>query len=239
MTNVLPQYTGLTVNAVNYKYTAVKLAQDPFVVTVANSNTTNTGYVFRSQDDWTGLQGNTITKTVPVDSVLGILWGSGSITSIGTGSVQDAEVKYGYRYDSCFNTASIDPSCPNYKLKLPEINLGGETTIPELKAYQENADEQAWARRILEFEQTKKAQALKKSATNSLDNTAVSQALEAASVLPKAYNISLFGGTYTDIVKLLDKRLPDSRNSQRLSSSQELLHTRMVDQQYNRGTKND
>lgn len=239
MTNVLPQYTGLTVNTVNYKYTAVKLAQDPFVVTVANSNPTNTGYVFRSQDDWTGLQGNTITKTVPVDTIPGILWGSGSITTTGTGTVQDPEVRYGYRYDSCFSTAGIDPSCPNYKPKLPDTITAAEIVVPELKSHQENSEEQATARRMLESEQTKKAQALKKSSTNVLANTATAQALEAASVLPKVYNISLFGGTYSDSIKLLDKRLPDSRNSQRLSSSQELLHTRMVDQQYNRGTKND
>ena len=238
MTNVLPQYTGLTVNAINYKYTTVKLASDPLIVTVANSNTTNTGYVFRSQDDWTGLNGNTITKTIPVQGISGTLWGTGSITSVGVGSVQDAEVKYSYRYDSCFSTATVDPSCPNYKLKLPNVSASAETQPPELKKFQDDSQEQELAQQLLKPEQFKKPQALKKLSTNTLANTAVFASLEAASSLPKLYNVSLFGGLYPDTVKLSDRRLPDSRNAQRLSSSQELLHTRMVDQQY-RGIKND
>lgn len=239
MTNALPQYTGLVVTSVNYKYTTVKLAHDPLLVTVANSNTTNTGYVFRSQDDWTGLHGNTITKTVPVNGVLGTLWGSGSITSVGTGTVQDAEVKYNYRYDSCFSTATVDPSCPNYKLKLPDLNISTDTQVPELKKFEDDSEQQEFAQRLLKAEQTKQAQPLKKSATNSLANNAVFAALESANNFPKVYNVSLFGGVYTDTVKLTDKRLPDSRNAQRLSASQELLHTKMVDQQYNRGIQND
>jgi hypothetical protein len=172
-----------------------------------------------------------------VDNIPGVLWGFGSITTTGTGSIQDAEVKYSYRYDSCFNTATIDPSCPNYKLKLPSLNWNNESPASELQQFQESSEDLALVKQLLELEQTKKPQVLKKTATNTLANTTVSQALEDANAIPSIYKLSLFGGAYSDSVKLVDSRLPDSRNGQRLSSSQEILHNRMVDQQYNQGIR--
>ena len=115
MTNVLPQAAGLTVGAVTYTYTAVKLPNDPLLVTVSNQQVGSTSYVFRTQDNWTGLAGNTITKTVAVDNVPGTQWGGGSILAEGVGTVQDASVKYNYRYDTCAGTPSTDPSCANYQ----------------------------------------------------------------------------------------------------------------------------
>ena len=69
MTEILPQFTGLTVNSVTYSYTAVKERADPFVVSVQNYNLLSSGFIFKSTDNWSGLSGNTITKSVPVDSI--------------------------------------------------------------------------------------------------------------------------------------------------------------------------
>lgn len=240
MTQVLPQYTGLTVNAVSYRYTAVKLAPDPLLVTVENANVTNTGYVFRSQDDWIGRPGNTITRTVAVDNIPANLWGPGRISTVGTGSIQDPQVFYSYRYDTCFGGSTVDPSCSNYRIpQTSTVVANTEIVLPEQKPIIETQEVSPSIIQLLESEQTKKPQALNKSAINLLADNSVSRALEAANTLPVLYSRALFGGVYSDSLKLVDKRLPDSKNSLRLNYSQELLHTKMVNQQYNQGIKND
>ena len=242
MTNVLPQAAGLTVNAVRYSYTAVKLPSDPLLVTVENSNAKAPGYIFRSQDDWTGLPGNTLVKTVPVDNIPGTLWGPGSITTTGIGSVKDPQVNYLFRYDTCFGTTSTDPSCPNYRSPIQPFNYTEPVAeLQQFKTWEQTEEERLYAQRLLQSEQTKKAQTLKKSNTNSLANQALAAALFAQNNLPDivSYSRALPGGVYPETLKLKDARLPDSRNSARISFSQERLHTRMVDQQYNQGIKND
>jgi hypothetical protein len=235
MTNILPQAAGLTVGAVTYTYTAVKLPNDPLLVTVANQRANSTDYVFKSQDNWTGLSGNTITKTISVDNVPGTYWGTGSITTQGTGIVQDPRVAYSYTYDTCAGTTSSDPSCPNYKspqLTLPEYTSSEFVSNYTVWTYPE--DSAGALQSALKTEQTKGSQQLKKSATNSLANSQLANLLLAQNNYLNApdYLRALPGGFYPDVAKLPDARLPDSRNGARLSFSQELLHTRMVDQQF-------
>lgn len=242
MTNILPQAAGLTVGAVRYSYTTVKLPSDPLLVTVENAHSKTSGYIFRSQDDWTGLPGNTLVKTVPVNNIPGSLWGPGSITATGTGSVENPQVNYSFRYDTCFGTTSTDPSCLNYKSPTLSNNYTESTLTPqEFKVWEQPEEERVYAQRLLQAEQTKKPQALKSSNTNLLANYATAASLFAQNNLPgiTQYSRAIPGGVYLETVKLRDSRLPDSRNSARISFSQERLHTRMVDQQYNRGIKND
>jgi len=101
MQNVLPKITGLTVDGVIYQYSAVKNQQDPMTVTLQNKDALGTGYIFRNQDDWSGLRGTTIIKVVPVDNIPGNRWGDGEISVEGKGSVSEASVFYKYRYDMC------------------------------------------------------------------------------------------------------------------------------------------
>lgn len=75
MTNVLPQQLGLTVNSVIYRYTTEKNTEDDMLVHVQNENLLGNGYIFRSTDDWSGLPGNTINKTVPVGAIGIDYWG--------------------------------------------------------------------------------------------------------------------------------------------------------------------
>jgi hypothetical protein len=234
MTNILPQATGLTVGAVTYSYTAVKLPNDPLLVTVANQRAGGEGYVFRNTDDWTGLAGNTLTKTIGVNNVPGTQWGSGSITAIGTGTIVDPSVKYSYRYDTCSGTWSTDPSCPNYKPPQPNIPEFKSAEPESYSVWNYPKDETGAVQNALLTEQTKSATVLKKSAANTLANSQIAAALLAQnSYLNVAeYMRALPGGTYTETVRLVDARLPDSRSAARLSFSQELLHTRMIDQQF-------
>jgi hypothetical protein len=236
MTNVLPQAAGLTVGSVTYRYTAAKLPNDPLLVTVANQQARGTSYVFRSQDNWTGLSGNTITKTVGVDNIPGTYWGTGSISTQGIGSVQDVSVKYNYRYDTCGGTTSKDPSCPNYKTEQTHTQDYVSTSdfVADYNVWSYLEDSSGIVESAIEAEQTKKAQQLKKSVTNTLDNSRIAALLLAQNnyfSIPD-YTRALYGGIYSDTLTLRDSKLPDSRNGARISFSQELLHTRMVDQQF-------
>lgn len=246
MTNVLPQHAGLTVNAVSYRYTTIKLTADPMIVSVQNLNATGNGYTFRSRDDWTGLPGNTITKTIPTDNIPIQNWGNGEIKVEGKGQVVNPNVLYSYRYDTCFDTVVTDPKCPNYKPNIPIITykdpLDDEYVQKSLekKTSLENEEESEKNSRLLKKEQQdekKKSALVTKTIQNSLvtaEAAAQAAAFESLNNIPSfaLYSRALPGGVYQETIKYVDKVLPDSRNSIRLNLSQELLHTRMIDLQY-------
>lgn len=241
MTNVLPKYTGLSVNAVNYQYTAVKRPQDAFVVTVENLTANGNGYVFRSRDDWTGVPGNTITKTVPVASVAGTEWGRGQITTTGLGQVVDRSVIYSFSYDTCSAAVVTDPACPNYKPQDTGYSLAEDpyvTASYQLKPYN-YLDEEEAAKKV-RVEAAKETAGKRPVANNSRNLLLTAQALgmarslEALNNIPNfaSYSTQIPGGVYNDLLKYPDKKLPDSSNSRRLSASQERLHTQLTESQY-------
>ena len=131
MGNVLPDATGLDINAVIYRYTIQKNVDDSTKVHVQNENATGTGYIFRETDEWLpgSLGGTEINKAVPV--IPGIpreAWGNGSIEVEGNGSVSDATVLYNYRVNPCFDP-QFDPNCPGYKAPTIEIPTVDLTTL--------------------------------------------------------------------------------------------------------------
>ena len=245
MTNVLPQHAGLTVNNVSYRYTTVKLTSDPMVVSVQNLNAQGSGYIFRSRDDWTGLPGNTITKSIPADSIPIQYWGNGEIKVEGKGEVISPYVLYSYRYDTCFQNTT-DPRCPGYKPSIPEVKyvdpLDDEFVKKALdtKATLETEEERERNSRLLKKEQQeekKKSAIVNKTIQNSLitaEAAAQSAAFESLNNIPKftLYYKAIPGGVYQETIKYVDKVLPDSRNLKRLSLSQERLHNSLVDLQY-------
>jgi hypothetical protein len=83
------------------------------VVSIQNKNALGSGFIFRKQDDWSGLPGNSITKVIPVDNIAGKYWGDGEIAVDGKGVVKNPSVVYKYRYDTCSDPLS-SPSCPGY-----------------------------------------------------------------------------------------------------------------------------
>jgi hypothetical protein len=238
MNEVLPQYTGLTVNAVSYQYTAVKKAADPFVVSVQNSNALGTAYVFRSTDNWTGLPGNTITKTVPTENIPLSYWGPGQIQTQGFGSVLDPSVAYSYKYDTCKLSPVVDTSCSNYKPNIPEVKLPEQlyNTAPSFVS-SEYIREEYQNNRVVLTEPAEK----KPNATRSANSLVTAQAAKQAAALEalnnspefKLYTIALPGGVYPETLKYADKVLPDSSSSRRLNLSQQRLHTLMVESQHN------
>lgn len=251
MPGLLPASTGLTVDGVIYQYTAVKNTRDAMVVNVQNANAIGSGYIFRSQDDWTGRPGNSITKVVPVDNIPAKYWGDGSIDVTGQGQVTNASVVYKYRYDTCYNPLS-DPSCPGYaQAMLDSLALKAAEPIDPLsnqfvkdslqsKPLPEDEDKKKDLTAKKEKEKKAEKEAIeKKVITNALVSVKDAQMAAKFEMLNNipgfdAYSINISGGVYNDVIRYPEKVLPDSRRGRSLGLAQEKLHGAMVDSQYNK-----
>lgn len=250
MTQVLPQQAGLQVNSVIYQYTTVKEQQDAMLVHVQNENARGAGYIFRETDDWSGLSGNTINKTVPVDLIDISYWGPGSIEVDGNGSVVDATVNYGFQYDPCFDP-STNPECPGYvdpfQAQLNEVQV----VDPLDEDYVQNELDRKTNRKAQDDDEKEKQRAkIKKEQseladerleillglveTNTMQELAVIKhdQLRALKVLPMRYYEAISGGEYPESMVLKDGTLPDSKKGLRVNMAQELLHVDMVNLQY-------
>lgn len=249
MSNVLPQAAGLTVNNVVYRYTTDKIPEDDMLVHVQNENAQGEGYIFRATDDWSGLPGNTINKTIPVGSIGIDYWGDGSIEVEGFGTVLDPEVYYTYQYIPCDNPQA-DPSCPGYidplsLIQEPEIDTSSQEYIQaeldrkaNLKAQQEEEEKEA---------RDKMAKSMEKKVRESLEDmlglslgaslqkeqdTLLHNALVATNYLPRGYLVAIKGGEYPETVVLKDSKLPDSKKGLRVGLASELRHQELVNLQY-------
>jgi hypothetical protein len=249
MSNVLPQAAGLQVNNVVYRYTTEKNTEDDMLVHVQNENAQGEGYIFRSSDDWSGLPGNTISKTIPVGSIPLDFWGDGSIEVEGFGTVLEPEVYYTYQYLPC-NSPQDNPSCEGYIDPLTlipeqEIDTSSEEYIQaeldrksNLKAQQEEEEKEA---------RDKMAKSMEKKVRESLEDmlglslgaglqkeqdTLLHNALVATNYLPRNYLVAINGGEYPDAEPLKDSKLPDSKKGLRVGLASELKHQQLVDLQY-------
>ncbi len=242
MQNVLPQQAGLTVNTVVYRYTAEKNIEDPFVVHVQNENALNTGYIFRETDDWSGVPGNNIYKVIPVGAIPIEYWGDGSIQWEGEGAVVDPSVVYTYWYNTCFDPQT-DPSCPGYEppytLVLPVIEfndpLQDQYVLEELERKAKIEEEEEYERKQRLAKTKKKLETLLGGINmQAMSELALSQetALFAMNYIPPAYLTSLRGGTYEEVLVLIDNKLPINKKARRVGLAQQLLHEEMVEAQY-------
>lgn len=248
MANVLPQYTGLAVNGVVYRYTTVKNTEDDMVVSVQNENAVDGGYIFREVDDWTGLPGNTISKVVPMPYIPIEYWGDGSIEIEGDGTIVDPFVIYTYRYDDKCLGDNIDPGCPGYVA--PQIDVPEPVVENSDAEYVQNEiDRKATLRdEDQELRDSKKVgkEKQKEIARNNLEKmlgTVVNDALLVSSqqlhdqliamnYLPPQYNVALPSTVYEETVVLKDSQLPDNKGARRQNFAQQKLHQEMVDSQY-------
>lgn len=248
MTDILPAYTGLTVGSVSYRYTAIKVTEDPMVVNIQNSNALGSGYIFRSKDDWTGLPGNSITKTVLTDNIPVQYWGKGEISIEGKGEVLNPYIIYNYRYDTCFGNITTDPKCPGYKPSIPEFKYTEPTENEFVTKSLEKKNVMETEEATASNELSKKEQQSSKNKSSMVDKTIKNALLTAEAATQLAafeslnnipnfalYSKAIPGGVYQETLKYVDKVLPDSRNGLRLNFSQERLHNKLIDLQY--GTK--
>ena len=256
MPSVLPQESGLTVNGVLYRYSTVKNPQDDLSVTIRNENPIDGGYTFSHTDNWNQLPGNTITRAVPVNDIPIQYWGNGEITTEGSGQVVNPNVVYSYRYDTCYDPLT-DPRCPGYAdamadyLKkyglldrsvelydpLADENvtkaIDNKTEVKEEEEKEKNKDED-------KEEKDKKRKEIGLAAADATVNNAIdvtqNAMITAMSIVPKfeSYYTSIQGGAYSDAQAYKPTQLPENKKAMRVGLAQQLLHNKMVDDQYNR-----
>lgn len=248
MTNLLPAQAGLEVNGVIYRYTTEKDPAADMLVHVQNENALGSGYIFRSTDDWSGLPGNTINKSVPVANIPIEYWGLGSIEVEGEGTVKDSTVIYNYSFDPCFNPQS-SPDCPGYvepvnidtfiyedPLEDPFIKKELEKEAPSKDEDQEERD-----RRKEKSKKKEKRLETALGAVNSALFTAQAVAQEAELLAMNVqiinYQTSMPGGKYEETVQYKDKQLPENPRGLRTGLAQQLLHEEMVEMQYKKAVE--
>ena len=248
MSNLLPQQAGLQVNTVLYRYTTIKDIDDPLFVTVQNENAVDGGYIFRETDDWTGLPGNSINKVIGVGGVPIDYWGDGSIVWEGEGDVIEPVVVYTYQYDTCFDPQA-DPSCPGYKVEMPDIPSVEPIDPLDDQAIQDEIDREMTMRDEDEDERERQRMSEKeeedeeevdlenvlgianKSLQNDLD-TVKQQQMMALNNFSNVYYNQLPDTVYNETVTLKDNTLPRNNRGRRLQYAQDLLHDKLVKSQY-------
>lgn len=247
MQNILPQQAGLTVSNVIYRYNAIKEVQDDMIVYVQNEDALGDGYVFREEDDWSGLPGTGIRKVIPVGAIPLQRWGDGSIEIQGEGSVENASVTYTYQYDPCFDPQS-DPSCPDYQVPynlediIPVIEFEDPLQDEFIRAEMEKKAKLEKEKEQEEYERKKLKQKVKVDLEKMLgglnmqmmNDSAIlqEQALFALNYIPKSYLESIDGREYNDVLKFEQKEISDNRKARRAIFAQQLKHEEMLELQY-------
>ena len=254
MTNVLPAPPGLDINGIFYKYTPNKNPEDDMKVHVQNKNANGTGYVFRDTEDWSGAPGGIeVRKVIGIGDIPKEAWGDGSIEIEGTGTIEKPTVIYSYKVDPCYDP-QFSPSCPGYKVPIPDVpevkieiydatqdeyvNLSSEEKISieeneeklaEKEEEEKKAEEEKKRKYRLEklmsvsdaaalFAETQMIEQMNGIMQNQLNNTYL------AATIP--------GGQYKETIVLVDTKLPENKAGLRNGLAQQLLHEKMVSQQY-------
>jgi len=247
MQNILPQQAGLTVSNVIYRYNAIKEVQDDMIVYVQNEDALGDGYVFREEDDWSGLPGTGIRKVIPVGAIPLQRWGDGSIEIQGEGSVENASVTYTYQYDPCFDPQS-GPSCPDYQVPynlediIPVIEFEDPLQDEFIRAEMEKKAKLEREKEQEEYERKKLNQKVTVDLEKMLgglnmqmmNDSAIlqEQALFALNYIPKSYLESIDGREYNDVLKFEQKEISDNRKARRAIFAQQLKHEKMLELQY-------
>ena len=246
MTHILPEYAGLEVNGLVYQYTAVKDPESDMIVYVQNEYADGNGYIFRNADDWSGIPGNTINKSFVFPNLAAELWGPGSIEVNGDGSVENPSVVYTYKYDTCYDPQT-NPDCPGYEepVEVPEIPfsdpLEDQLVLDEINKQAEIDREEEEEDRRRRQKESKVKGALEKLLADSTNPELISAEAEKMAValfnvtLPTSYYSLIQGGEYIETVQLDGGEIQDNKRARRINFAQQLLHTEIVNSQYETG----
>ena len=243
MSNILPNHSGLTVEAVDYSYKVRKEAGDWYTVTIKNKNALGGGYIFNQTDDWSSSGDVEIDNRVNVGSVPISYWGDGSISDDGLGSIESPSVVYTYRYDPCHNPQS-SPACDGYQElvdllptdqyiynALEDDAVAG--AVAEVDA--EYSEEQEESKSDEDGDKRKERIALALNAGAVATMIAQEQmlaAMNSAVNIASYYQASIQGGVYKDTNSLVDAKLPENQAGLRNGLAQQILHNKMVMEQY-------
>ena len=258
MQNILPAQTGLTIEGVYHKYTITKDANADAIVSITNENIDGTGYIYEYTDNWDNLPSNTKFKYDPIASSLGALWGKGEIKVIGEGTLSDVNIRYQYRFDTCFIPLS-DPTCPDFRNALYQYLidndlLNNEPSIDdpyynewvklqlEQTAKEEEEKEELEAAKEEELKNEKKertmqdlfsVEGLTKKLLDPLEQVKMLQEMASLEKLEGYYTVEIQGGEYKDTIKLVDGSIKDNFSVLR-NLSQSKVHEEMINMQYNK-----
>ena len=248
MGSVFPNSTGLSINGLIYRYSTVKNPEDAMKVHVGNLNPNGDGYTFRETDDWSGVPGNTITKSFTLNNIPFELWGRGSIEVEGEGEVTNPYVIYNYRIDECFDP-QLNPSCPGYVKPMPVIpevviyNALEDSSVSEVLDTEDDFKYDENGNRIDEEEEEEKASRIELGLASSKNALTMLKVQGQSSIIDQMnkqtniamyYNTKINGGVYADVNSIADEQLPDNKKALRNNLAQQLLHEKMIDMQYNK-----
>jgi hypothetical protein len=235
---------GLDVSGVIYQYTTVKEVEDDFTVTVQNKDVDG-GYVWQDTEDWSGKHGIRIRKVIPLPYVPIGKFGKGEIATTGTGTVEDANVIYMYRYDACFNPQN-DPACAGYVQPMPVIpdieiyNALDDDAVKEATKETDkdliNKDEEERDEEEDEEDENRLEIALASSTNaltiaNTFTQASVVRAMNIATNLNTYYVTKILGRVYKETTSLQGGNIVDNRAVFR-NLTQDRLHNQMVQEQY-------
>jgi hypothetical protein len=236
---------GMDVLGVIYQYTAVKDKADDFVVTVGNEDLDG-NYLWEDTEDWSNKYGMRIRKVVTLPYLPIAKFGQGKIATTGTGTIEDANVIYMYRFDACFDPQS-DPSCAGYVKpmpKVPEIIIYDALEDDNVKDATEETD-----RDLIEESEEETNEGEEKdeddmrlemalaSSTNALTianavtQGSVVRAMNTATNITNYYVADISGGAYKDATPLEGGTIVDNKNAFK-SLSQDNLMNEMIGEQY-------
>jgi len=256
MQNILPAQTGLTIEGVYHKYTITKDTHADAIVSITNENVNGTGYIYEYHDNWNQLPSNTKFKYDPIASSLGTLWGKGQIKVTGAGTLSNVNIRYQYRFDTCFIPLS-DPTCPDFRNALyqylidndllnnePSINdpYYNEWVKLQLEQTAKEEEEELEAAKEEELEEEKKertmqdlfsVKGLTKKLADPFEQVKMLQKMASLEKLEGYYDVVIQGGVYEDTVKLVDGSIKDNTKALR-NLAQDKAHEKMVSMQYDK-----
>ena len=252
MLNLFPSQTGLTVKGVFHQYTLDKSADTNGSVILKNKNANGIGNIYENVDSWDGIAGSTKIGYDPVTPSLLPLWGDGSISVTGDGTLSDVSVNYHYSFDPCFIPLS-DPSCPDfqanlYKYLLDNNLLNSDPNINDpyydewVKFELERKAEKQKEEKLKEAKEEEKREELsiEKVLATSGAVEAIADPAEQLSMLTEMaavgkinsyYDVTIEGGIYKDTIQLNDSSIQDNRRALRNLRNDD-SHRSMVRSQY-------
>ena len=255
MQNILPAQTGLTIEGVYHKYTITKDTHADAIVSITNENVNGTGYIYEYHDNWNQLPSNTKFKYDPIASSLGTLWGKGQIKVTGAGTLSNVNIRYQYRFDTCFIPLS-DPTCPDFRNALYQYLidndlLNNEPSIDDpyynewvkfqLEQTAKEEEKLEVAEEELEEEEEEKltmqdlfsVEGLTKKLSDPFEQVKMLQKMASLEKLEGYYDVVIQGGVYEDTIKLVDGSIKDNFRVLR-NLSQSKVHEEMINMQYNK-----
>jgi len=236
---------GMDVSGVTYKYIPIKNKNDDYVVTLENDKVGG-GYVFQDVQDWSQREGGIeVRRTIALPYTPIAIFGDGRLKQEGTGSIEGADVRYIYRFDSCFDPQS-DPNCPGYKKPPPP-------KLPDIPDYDALQDESvAIAQKETDRKLSKEDQAEKEedeeedeeslefmladvenaiAMANEIAQSVILQQLNNVTNLTNYYVSTIPDNYYPDAVALQGGTIVDNRRALR-SLSQDARMNEMIEEQY-------